>query len=48
MLQPFLRFFLIAFVLSAGSAGAAPRVGEPAPDFTGVNFRQNGAISISA
>jgi hypothetical protein len=37
MLQPFLRFFLIAFVLSAGSAGAAPRVGEPAPDFTGVD-----------
>ena len=37
MLQPFLRFFLIAFVLYAGSAGAAPRVGEPAPDFTGVD-----------
>lgn len=37
MLQPFLRFFLIAFVLSAGSAGAAPRVGEPAPAFTGVD-----------
>lgn len=37
MLQPFLRFFLIAFVLYTGSAGAAPRVGEPAPDFTGVD-----------
>ena len=37
MLQSFLRFVLIAFVLHAGNAVAAPRVGEPAPDFTGMD-----------
>ena len=37
MLQSFLRFVLLAFVFHAGSAVAAPRVGEPAPDFTGVD-----------
>ena len=37
MLQSFLRFVLLAFVFQAGNAVAAPRVGEPAPDFTGVD-----------
>ena len=37
MLQSFLRFVLLAFIFQAGSAVAAPRVGEPAPDFTGVD-----------
>ena len=37
MLQSFLRFVVLAFVFHAGSAVAAPRVGEPAPDFTGVD-----------
>jgi peroxiredoxin len=39
MWQPFFRFVLIAFALYAGSAGAAVRVGAPAPDFTGVDTR---------
>ena len=37
MLQAFFRVFLITLALVAGSAIAAPRVGEPAPDFTGVD-----------
>lgn len=32
-----LRFLLLAFAMHAGSSLAAPRVGEPAPDFTGVD-----------
>jgi len=37
MLQALFRVFLITLALVAGSAIAAPRVGEPAPDFTGVD-----------
>ena len=37
MLPAFFRVFLITLALVAGSAIAAPRVGEPAPDFTGVD-----------
>ena len=37
MSQAFFRVFLITLALVAGSAIAAPRVGEPAPDFTGVD-----------
>ena len=37
MLQAFFRVFLITLALVTGSAIAAPRVGEPAPDFTGVD-----------
>ena len=37
MLQAFFRVFLITLALVAGSAIAAPRAGEPAPDFTGVD-----------
>ena len=37
MLPAFFRVFLITLAFVAGSAIAAPRVGEPAPDFTGVD-----------
>ncbi|MDG4594179.1 MAG: thioredoxin family protein [Candidatus Contendobacter sp.] len=37
MLQAFFRVFLITLAFVAGSAIAAPRVGESAPDFTGVD-----------
>lgn len=37
MLQAFFRVFLITLALVTGSAIAAPRVGEPAPDFTGMD-----------
>ena len=37
MLPAFFRVFLITLALVAGSAVAAPRVGQPAPDFTGVD-----------
>ena len=37
MLPAFFRVFLITLAFVAGSVIAAPRVGEPAPDFTGVD-----------
>ena len=37
MSQPFLRSLFVAFALCAAGASAAVRVGEPAPDFAGVD-----------